>query len=186
MYLVKFSNLFLFWLACAAPCAHAQSLYKYQDENGVWVYTDRQPDGAQDYQETELESTLEKAEVRLYQLTADSGWVLAAENTYFGPVQIAYELVTMNNLSADTPRQGMYVLPARSESALVTITRGDLTQPSSFEYQFEYIPGDPAASHQPQMPYRLPFARRVTFPFPRRIPRPSLTAIRPASMLLIL
>ena len=43
----------------------AQKLYRYQDANGVWVYTDRQPGGEQRYQEQQVERRFEKPEVRL-------------------------------------------------------------------------------------------------------------------------
>ena len=158
MYSVKFLRVVSLCLALTATCALAQTLYKYQDENGVWVYTDRQPDGVDEFEKSALEATLEKAEVRLYQREGDTGWLLIAENTYFSPVQIAYELARMENLAPDTERRGMHVLPPRSETELLTIARGDLTRASSFEYQFQYIPGDPNALHRPERPYRLPFA----------------------------
>ena len=170
MYSVKFPRLIIFCLTLAAIGAQAQSLYKYQDENGVWVYMDRQPDGVKEYQQDVLEATLEKAEVRLYQRTDEGGWVLIAENTYFGPVQVAYELAQMENLAPDTARRGLLVLPPRSETPLLTIARGDLSRPSSFEYQFQYIPGDPEANHQPERPYRLPFAPASRFPISQAYP----------------
>jgi murein DD-endopeptidase MepM/ murein hydrolase activator NlpD len=153
--------------------AHGQRLYKYQDADGVWVYTDRQPQGEQTYEEAELAQRLEKAEVRLHQLNVDNGWLLIAENTYFAPVQIAYQLVKMQNLDSQTPERGTYVLPERSETELLTVGRGEVTGPSSFEYQFQYIPGDPSARHEPREPYRLPFAAASSFPvsqaYPERI-----------------
>ncbi len=180
MYFGKFPRLGLSCLAFAALCAHAQTLYKYQDENGVWVYTDRQPDGVEGYQESALVATLEEAEVRLYQHAADTGWVLIAENTYFAPVQIGYELSQMQNLAPDTARRGTQVLPARSETELLTIARGDLTQSSSFEYQFQYIPGDPKATHRPERPYRLPFATASRFPVSQAYPD-AITHSEPSS-----
>jgi len=170
MYSVKFPRLIIFCLTVAAIGTQAQSLYKYQDENGVWVYMDRQPDGVKEYQQDVLEATLEKAEVRLYQRTDEGGWVLIAENTYFGPVQVAYELAQMENLAPDTARRGLLVLPPRSETPLLTIARGDLSRPSSFEYQFQYIPGDPEANHQPERLYRLPFAPASRFPISQAYP----------------
>jgi len=180
MRFVKFSSAVVFCLTFTPIGAQAQSLYKYQDSDGVWVYTDRQPDGVQDYQQDVLEASLEKAEVRLYQRTDAAGWVLIAENTYFGPVQVAYELALMENLASDTARQGLVVLPARSETPLLNVARGDLSRPSSFEYQFQYIPGDPAASHQPERPYRLPFAPASRFPVSQAYPD-SITHSDPSS-----
>ena len=180
MHFVKFPELLFPFLIFAAVSAGAQDLYKYQDEQGVWVYTDRQPDGVAEYQRDVLETSFEKAEVRLHQRTDEAGWVLVAENTYFSPVQVAYELARMENLAPDTERQGIVVLPARSETVLLNIGRGDLTRPSSFEYQFQYLPGDPEASHQPERPYRLPFAPASRFPVSQAYPD-SITHNDPSS-----
>jgi len=180
MYFVKYLTQITLCLTMAVLSARAQSLYKYQDEDGVWVYTDRQPAGVEEYEQDVLEATLEAAEVRLFQRADESGWVLVAENTYFSPVQVAYELAKMENLAADTEKQGVVVLPARSETILLTVGRGDLTRRSSFEYQFQYIPGDPDASHQPQRPYRLPFAPASRFPVSQAYPD-SITHSDPSS-----
>ncbi len=67
----------LLWVGVTDP-GHAQRLYKYQDADGVWVYSDRQPEDGQ-------------------------------------------------------------------------------------QYQFQYIPGDPAARHDPQVLYRLPYASAESF-----------------------
>jgi len=170
--ILRFAGLLLVSLGF---CAHVQGqrLYKYQDENGEWAYSDRQPGGMQDYEEAELERRLEKAEVRLFQTTHEDGWVLMAENTYFGPVQVAYRLARMENIDSRTPRQGLQVLPGRSESELLRVARGEVAKPSSFEYEFQFIPGDPEARHQPSEPYRLPYARashfHVSQAYPERI-----------------
>ena len=35
----------------AAMPARAQTMYRYKDANGVWVYTDRKPAGEQEFQQ---------------------------------------------------------------------------------------------------------------------------------------
>jgi len=67
MYFVKYLTQITLCLTMAVLSARAQSLYKYQDEDGVWVYTDRQPAGVEEYEQDVLEATLEAAEVRLFQ-----------------------------------------------------------------------------------------------------------------------
>ena len=46
------------WLALSclmiAASVAAQGLYKYRDADGNWVYTDRQPDAVQDYEQVPL------------------------------------------------------------------------------------------------------------------------------------
>ena len=51
----------------------AQGLYKYRDADGNWVYTDRQPDTVQDYEQIPLaDSAVSQPVVRVERRTADS------------------------------------------------------------------------------------------------------------------
>ena len=141
----------------------AQRLYKYQDEDGVWVYSDRQPENGQEYHDEALQHSSSTPEVRLSQRSTADGLSLIADNAYFSPVHIAYQLAAVNNVAPGTRAQGRMVLAARSETELISVRRGDVTMPMSFEYQFQFIPGDPAARHEPQALYRLPYAPAESF-----------------------
>ena len=147
----------------AADRTQAQRMYKYRDANGVWVYSDRQPDGGQEYQEEALQFSVDTPEVRVTQRSIADGLSLVAANTYFGPVQIAYQLNAMQNVAPGTLSLGRVVLPARSQTEFLTVARGDASRAMSFEYQFQYIPGDPAAHHDPDEPYRLPYSSAESF-----------------------
>ena len=100
-------------LIVAAPVS-AQRLFKYQDENGVWVFTDRQPGAAQRYEERKIERSFEQPEVRLFQRPFEGDLALIAQNTYFAPIQLAYRLVQMDNVASSTLRDAFEVLPPRS------------------------------------------------------------------------
>ena len=152
----------LMW-AGVADRAQAQRMYKYRDANGVWVYSDRQPDGGQEFQEQALQTSSETPEVRVTQRSTADGISLVAANTYFGPVHIAYQLNSTQNVAPGTVSVGRAVLPARSETEFLTVARGDVSKAMSFEYQFQYIPGDPGARHAPDEPYRLPYSAAESY-----------------------
>lgn len=144
-------------LVAASPSG-AQALYKYRDANGVWTYTDRRPAVAE-FETLALERAEEPAGVRLYQRALEDGTVvLVAANGFYGPVQIAFELATTENLAADVPTRGNRILEARSETDLLTLRRADPSAEMSVEYRMQFIPGSPGADHSPERPYRLPFA----------------------------
>jgi len=145
-------------VTAAAPPASAQKLYRYRDANGVLVYTDRQPDAGQEFQERQVERRFEKPEVRLYERSGAAGVALIAQSTYFAPVQIGYRLTPIHNVSADTPRHGLAVLPPRSETELVVVGKTVENANLEFDSEFQYIPGEPGAEHRPTEPYRLPYA----------------------------
>ena len=150
--------------------AGAQKLYRYRDASGVWVYTDRQPGAGQAFQEQQVERRFEKPEVRLYERSNSTGVALIAQSTYFGPVQIGYRLTPIENVSADTPRDGLAVLPPRSETELVVVGKTVENADLRFDSEFQFIPGEPGAEHRPEQPYRLPYALsssvRVSQAFP--------------------
>jgi murein DD-endopeptidase MepM/ murein hydrolase activator NlpD len=145
-------------LATSAPVADAQKLYRYRDANGVWVYTDRQPGEEQEFEEEQLQRRFERPEVRLFERSTANGVALIAQNTYFAPVQIAFRVRAIENVSADTPRSGLEVLPARGDMELVVVSRAVDDVELRFESDFQFLPGAPGAVHRPEQPYRLPYA----------------------------
>jgi murein DD-endopeptidase MepM/ murein hydrolase activator NlpD len=142
----------------AAVPASAQTMYRYKDANGVWVYTDRQPAGEQQFQEEQIERRFEKPVVNLLQRTAANGVMLIAQNTYYGPVQIAFRVHPIENVSPDTKRSGLAVLPPRSQTELVFVGKSAEQVELRFDSEFQFIPGQPGAEHRPDQPYRLPYA----------------------------
>ncbi len=150
--------------------AAAQQLFKYQDANGAWVYTDRRPARGQAYDEARIERTFERAEVQLFQRPLTDGLALIAQNTFFAPVQIAFTLEEMDNVGENTPRSGWRTLPARGETELLVIAKEDPSATMSFHYEFKFLPGDPNAQHHPTQPYRLPYALATTFPVSQAYP----------------
>jgi murein DD-endopeptidase MepM/ murein hydrolase activator NlpD len=137
----------------------AQKLFKYRDANGVLVYTDREPDAGQQYETEKVERAFDKPEVKLARRNTAEGVTLFAQNTYFAPVQVLYRITKADNVAADTPREGLLLLPARAETKLVDVLRDNAREPISFDYEFQFLPGDPKAQHRPDLPYRLPYAQ---------------------------
>jgi murein DD-endopeptidase MepM/ murein hydrolase activator NlpD len=153
-----------------ASSAVAQKLYRYKDANGVWVYTDRQPGGEQTFEESQVERRFVQPQVNLLQRSSRGGIALFAQNTYFAPIQIAFRLKPIENVSADTPREGLTVLPPRSETELVVVGKTVEQVELRFDSEFQFLPGEPGVEHRPDQPYRLPYALssevRVSQAFP--------------------
>jgi murein DD-endopeptidase MepM/ murein hydrolase activator NlpD len=163
----------VFALGLVAPAADAQKLYRFQDENGVWVYTDRQPAGEQRYEEQQVERRFVPPEIRLYQRSTDEGVALVAQNTWFSPVQLAFRINAIENVATSTPRRGVEVLPARSERELIVVGKAVDQVTLRFDTEFEFLPGEPGIEHRPTQPYRLPYAlgstMRVSQTFPEKM-----------------
>ena len=96
--------LLLLWAGLSSP-AHAQRLYKYQDADGVWVYSDRQPQAGQEYQEEALQRGADTPEVLVSQRPTADGLSLIADNTYFSPgcVDPLYKSDPLHNYVTSKP-----------------------------------------------------------------------------------
>ncbi len=150
--------------AAAQPPPEARQLYRFVDENGVPVYTDRRPDASQPFEAAPLRVGPEPARVSLYQRVAEDQSVrLVARNEYHAPVELTFELLVMRNLDASTPSNGTLVVPARAEREMLTLRRADVSKQMQLEYEFRYMPGDPSARHASDRPYRLPYALARAF-----------------------
>jgi murein DD-endopeptidase MepM/ murein hydrolase activator NlpD len=158
------------FLALLVAPADAQKLYRYQDANGQWVYTDRQPQGEQRYEERQVERRFVQPEIRLYRRALRDGIAIVAQNTYFGPVQLAFRINAIENVAESTPRRGVEVLPPRSETELIVVGKAVEQIALRFDTEFEFLPGAPGVEHRPTQPYRLPYALassiRVSQTFP--------------------
>jgi murein DD-endopeptidase MepM/ murein hydrolase activator NlpD len=149
-------------VALAGP-ATAQKLFKYRDANGVWVFTDRQPEGGEPYETASVERKFDKPEVKLLRRETVDGVTLYARNTFFAPVQLGYRITMAENVAAETPLAGLQMLPARGETTLIEVGKADPAAPISFDYEYRFLPGDPKAEHRPDRPYRLPYAKASAF-----------------------
>ena len=155
--------LFALALAAFACPAAAQKLFKYQDANGVWVFTDRQPEGDQQYETAQVERSFDKPEVKLLEQSTKEGVTLYAQNTYYAPIQLAFRIVMPQNVEASTPLRGMQMLPPRGDATLLAVGAADPSMPVSFDYEYQFLPGDPQAQHKPDRPYRFPFGKSSAF-----------------------
>ena len=158
LYIIPALLLLVALASLRVPAAQAQSLFKYRDANGVWVFTDRQPNADQPYEQTALARRFEPPEVRLYQRSMENGIGLVAQNTFFAPVQLAFRLSQMENVASGTPEDGMIVLPARSQVPLITVGKAVPGADLKFNTDFQFLPGEPGAEHRPEQPYRFPYA----------------------------
>ena len=162
------ARLVAFAVACstalAAAEAEAQELYRYRDERGVWVYTDRPPETIVDFERLPIERSEATPVVELFERErADGTYVLVARNPFYGTVQIAFELLSTSNVAADVPARGNRILDPRTDTELFPLEPAQRDVPLQLEYGFQYLHGRPGAKHAPEQPYRLPYALASDF-----------------------
>ena len=161
--------------ACCAS-AGAQDLYKYQDADGNWIFSDRPPEDGQTAESRELEVTQseEGAVVDVTHSHLGRTVLLTARNDFFAPVELRLEITESESLELPGSDHPMtWVLPPQSTTNLLQLTILEGGEDPFLEYGFRYMPGDPRATHEAPRPYRAPFAKssdhRVTQAFPDKI-----------------
>jgi murein DD-endopeptidase MepM/ murein hydrolase activator NlpD len=153
----------------AAP---AQSLYKYQDENGEWIFTDRPPVDEQAAEVRDLPTGAKPPSVSIITRQAGGEFQFVAHNDYYAPVEVILALDELTNIQYPARDQVMrWIVDPRSEMKLLGLpTIGDNPEPTA-RFRFISLHGDPRSRHEPQRPYRAPFSVASDFQITQAFPR---------------
>jgi hypothetical protein len=130
----------IFLLICAT--AEAKNIYKFQDEKGVWHFTDQVPEESQDFDTVYMEREPEPR-VHMRMEGPDSSPVYILFNDFWGPVEVELSLVDQINVLAEPALPARFVVPGQTEKMLVGM--GALDPGKGFQYrlQLESVPGKP-------------------------------------------
>jgi murein DD-endopeptidase MepM/ murein hydrolase activator NlpD len=136
----------------AAMPALAQSVYRYKDAQGQWVYTDRPPASRRPPETLTLSTAVASPRILVEPRAGANGIALVAINE----CRCTVEFGVKTRGSDGSEHAGRAVVTPRSELVLVEVPAPAGTGEIRFDYG--YVIGDPAASHNPSGPYRAPFA----------------------------
>ena len=142
----------------SAPSADAQQVYRYKDKSGQWVYTDRPPDGQASAQTLSVAGGASSPRIVVQPRSSPAGVALVAVNE----CRCTVEFGVKASGAGGRELAARAVVAPRSEHVLLEVT----APPGMGEIRFDYgyVIGDPAATHQPRGPYRAPFAAARSFP----------------------
>lgn len=153
-----------------AADAQAQGLYKYRDDAGNWVYTDRRPDDGRDVEQLPLTESMSVPEVIVSQRRVESHIEIVASNGCFCPAEVAVKLLERNNIDEATPPLTRVVAGARRETVILKLMPANAAEPLSAGFQYMAVLGEPDAPHRAVEPYRAPFALARTFTITQAAP----------------
>ncbi|MEJ2534407.1 MAG: M23 family metallopeptidase [Gammaproteobacteria bacterium] len=149
-------------LALLAPGA-AADVYKWQDEKGLWHFSDRPPEDGSVFEEIHT-----PADPRARVSTRRTGprenpehWFF---NRYHGPAEIELSVQDASNVRSDPPLPARFVLPPNAEKALV---RFSPARPGAgFRYRLAYrvVPGRPMDTLPDDLDFHPPIGMGETFP----------------------
>ena len=146
----------------APPLALAKKLYKYKDASGAWVFTDKPPAADIPVEVRPLPASELPAKISVRNRGTPDSPVLALVNDYYGPVEVEITGQGMENMRAEPPLPVRQVVPARTETTVVTLK--PMNPRWRYGYQVRAMLGDPAAVHRPEQAYAPPFAPGQRFP----------------------
>jgi murein DD-endopeptidase MepM/ murein hydrolase activator NlpD len=157
-------------LVVLPAAAGAQSMYRYRDADGHWVYTDRKPDASVATEELDVApGRPQSLRIDVEQVTTAAGAVLRAINECVCTVEFGLKITQSQNVAV--PGNGSFAItvPPDSVMDIVELAARGSGRPQ-LGYDWAYVIGDPAAEHRPERPYRVPFAVAASFPVTQAYP----------------
>lgn len=157
---------------CASNAVFAdQPLYKYRGDNGEWIYADRPPDDGSETELRVLEAAGSDGQVSVTSGFEGQSLVLTARNGFYAPVEIMLEIRTIRGIQFPDPDDDLrWVIPAKGQLRILDLPLLEDGSAPLLEYGVRYLAGDPAASHRPPGPYRVPFAVATAHPVTQAFP----------------
>ncbi len=148
--------LFILGIALALPVA--AEVYKWQDENGLWHYSDRRPQG------DVAVATLGIPHTSRAMVSARRGGEQHRPehfffNPYHGPAEIELTLGEADNVLPQPPLPARFVIPGNTELGLVRFGPEDPTLAFSYRLAYTLVPGAPQTKVPDDLDYYPPFAR---------------------------
>ena len=166
-------TLIAFVCVFAAGLTVADELYKYRGADGEWIYSDRPPDDERVVEIRQLEGAAQDGpEVRVTHGFEGRTVELVAHNQSYAPVELVVTIRKIQGLEFPDPDAELrWVVPPRSDFALMSLDLLENGSQPFLEYQYQYLAGDPNARHRPQEAYRAPFATATNHPVTQAFPQ---------------
>jgi murein DD-endopeptidase MepM/ murein hydrolase activator NlpD len=143
--------------------AAAANIYKYQDENGIWHFTDRAPQDDIQFETVYMEREPEPR-VRMRQEGPKESPVYIVFNDFWGPVEIELKLLDAVNVLSEPPLPARFVVPGQTEQALLGIGAEDPRRGFQYRLQMASVPGPPGQRPATDIVLAPPFAADEQFP----------------------
>lgn len=155
------ASVVFFCLCFFSMQGEAKKLYKYQDEEGGWHYTDKAPSARQSEEfkvEVRQLKAASKGRVRLRQVGEKSQPEFVIENDYFGPIEVEVTFYKQENVQASPALPRKFVILPGISKPLFKL--GAINEFQSWRYglSYSYSLGKPLAQHDVAARYYPPFA----------------------------
>lgn len=169
---------------CVLACGSllADTLYKYRGENGEWIYSDRPPDKGQEVEIRILSSEEPDPTFDVTHRYVGNTVQLLANNRYYAPIEVGLRIDRIEGLEfPSVDRPASWVVPPKSQVVLLNLTLLEEATAPYLAFHYEYVAGDPSASHDASVSYRVPYSLaseyRVSQAYPDAVTHQSIDSI---------
>ncbi len=136
---------------------YGKNIYKFQDENGIWHFTDQVPAEDQEFDTVYMEREPEPR-IQMRMEGPESNPVYVLFNDFWGPVQIELSLSDAVNVISEPPLPARFVIPGQAERNLVGMGALDPHQGFSYRLHLTSVPGPPIPQLVEGLVVRTPFS----------------------------
>ncbi|MCX7097086.1 MAG: M23 family metallopeptidase [Methylococcales bacterium] len=154
-------RLIIFLLLLSQP-AIGKKLYKYQDENGLWFFTDQAPTTEKDVSVKQLDVD-PKNRIKLYNSGSKDQPNFYVYNDFAGPAELEISFSTQQNTYSIPELPRRFVVMAGKSEVLFQVRAIDYTNPWSYQLSYKYVPGNPIENDVVTKSYLPPIAPNASF-----------------------
>ena len=159
------------WPLAGGFAAAADQLYKYRDDDGNWIFTDRPPEPGRRVETRDLVTGARAPVVHVRHGVAGRRIRFTAENEFHAPVEVVLAFDDIAGLEYPPPDSELrWTVPPRESLTLLTLGIVDTVESPEVAYRYEYLIGSPDARHVPERPYRMPYALATAYPVTQAYP----------------
>ncbi|MBD9358520.1 M23 family metallopeptidase [Methylomonas sp. EbA] len=140
----------------------AKKLYKYQDAEGNWYFTDQEPAANQPAEVRQLKAASPKR-VWLEKTADQLRPSFFALNAYPGPVELAVDWRERENVSANPDLPRRFVVESGQSGSLFSLIPNERAGSYSVNLQYSYVIGRPLPGYVSQTLYKPPLSAGAQF-----------------------
>lgn len=142
--------------------APAQKLYKYQDKQGTWHFTDKPPEAGEKAAVRQLK-VAPRQRVWLNREGEEQHPKYTLRNDYAGPVEVEVDLSKANNARSTPALPNRFVVPPGLSDPLLEMGALNESESWSFTLSYRYVIGQPLAHYRSNETYYPPFETGASF-----------------------
>ena len=158
--IIKFKNLSIILvtatLVLLSCVVHSAKLYKYKDENGRWVFTDKKP-AVKQFEAERLLVTERKAKVSIINRGTENRPVLVLVNQLSGPVEAWVDFKSTRNIRFSQAKPFRWVVEGPAEQVLLQFEPENLEAGWSYQWEAGFTLGKPQKGPPKNLSIGLPF-----------------------------